>query len=127
VKPRRKQKTKPPQKRRKTDSFGWDDAWAIGRFDLGLSEEEFWALTPRKFRALLKRLNRRERENEWLNARIIATIYNVNLDPKKRTKPYQAEDFMRTEKKKPDASKFKNKLMEQTQSQKETKKRRGVE
>lgn len=33
----------------------WDDLWAVARYDLGISEQEFWALTPRQFNLLVER------------------------------------------------------------------------
>jgi hypothetical protein len=33
----------------------WDVLWAYGRYDLGLSESEFWRLTPREFGLLADR------------------------------------------------------------------------
>lgn len=33
----------------------WETLWAYGRYDLGLSEAEFWSLTPREFSLLADR------------------------------------------------------------------------
>lgn len=38
--------------------------WAIARVDLGLSDEDFTQLTPRRLRALIKRHNRIESARE---------------------------------------------------------------
>lgn len=126
MRPRRKRKRARERGKRKPPPLTWDTAWAIGRFDLGLSEEEFWSLSPKKFFLLLDRLQRREREHEWLAHRIVATIVNVNIDPKKRKTPYQAEYFMRQYKKEPDAKAFQKRMMAQTESQKIEKWRKGV-
>lgn len=41
-----------PQKPQKTQSIKWEWIYFLGRFILGLSEEEFWKLTMRKFNAI---------------------------------------------------------------------------
>ena len=71
----------------------WLDWWAFGRYNLGLSEDEFWSLTLAQFDALTKRYNY---EQEWLDYRaalICAVIANVNRNPKKH-KAFQPKDFM---------------------------------
>lgn len=72
--------------------------WSFGRYNLGLSEREFWKLTPAQFYALSQR-HKQERELKMLDsASIVAAIYNVNRDPKKRKRPFSPYDFMPKEK-----------------------------
>lgn len=66
--------------------------WAVGRYDLGLGEEEFWRLSPRQFGALLERHNEEQRKEDWRAGMIAATIANALRG--KKGKAYQAEDFM---------------------------------
>ncbi len=43
--------------------LNWYELWAVGRYDLHLSEDEFWSLSPRQFHALTERHDARlERE-----------------------------------------------------------------
>ena len=76
--------------------------WSFARFDLHLSEDEFWSLTPVQFNALSGRY---AQQQDWLNYRaglIAAVIANVNRDPKKRRDPFTPQDFIqRTETEKP--------------------------
>lgn len=68
----------------------------MGRSDLGLSEPEFWALTPRLYRALLDRQRERVRaENDAANLRagvIAAAVSNV-FGGKKNGGAFSAKDF----------------------------------
>lgn len=52
--------------------------WAIGRYDLGLSDDEFEECTPKMFQALCKRRNVRIKYDRFANAMTAAAIYNVN-------------------------------------------------
>ncbi|AQU06109.1 hypothetical protein B1772_04745 [Dehalococcoides mccartyi] len=68
--------------------------WATARYDLHLTEDQFWRLTLKEYAALLKhhRINM-----EWQDYRaglICSVLANINRDPKKHTKPYTPADFM---------------------------------
>ena len=66
----------------------------MGRYDLGLSEEEFWGLTLKEFNALCERYGVNQ---EWLNYRaalICSVLANIARDPKKKGIPYTTQDFM---------------------------------
>ena len=66
----------------------------MGRYDLGLSEEEFWGLTLKEFNALSERYGVNQ---EWLNYRaalICSVLANIARDPKKKGTPYIPRDFM---------------------------------
>ena len=66
--------------------------WAVARYDLRLTEEEFWRLTPRQFFAL---------QDRWLNeveirdyhAALVATIL-ANIHRPKTKKPFKITDLM---------------------------------
>lgn len=71
--------------------------WSIGRYDLRLSEDEFWQLTLKEFNLLMKR-HKEQRSAELYNSALIcATIANVN---RSKGKHFQPSDFMPKEKKK---------------------------
>lgn len=66
--------------------------YSVARFQLGLSEEEFFDLTPLQFTYLTERY---EQERESLDFRagvIAATVANCNR--KKGSKAFKATDFM---------------------------------
>ena len=68
--------------------------WAVGRYDLGLGEDEFWALTIRELNALLERY---KSEHDWLNYRaalICSVLANTARDPKRKPRPFIPDDFM---------------------------------
>lgn len=66
--------------------------WAIARYDLHISSDDFYSLTPRKFDALIKRLERAQQHSDYMLAQIVS--YGVNFSmchPKDSVRP---EDFM---------------------------------
>lgn len=52
--------------------------WALARYDLGLSWEEFEELTPGMFQALCKRRNIRIKYERYAHAMTTSAVYNVN-------------------------------------------------
>ena len=66
----------------------------MGRFDLGLSEEELWNLTLPEFNALVER-KREQDERADLRAGIVAAVI-ANVFRGKGTRAYQPYDFMPT-------------------------------
>ena len=71
---------------------------AFGRYDLGLSEEEFWHLTPRELMALQER---HEEAQEWQDYRAgVVAAAIVNMLKTKGGKTYKPQDFMPTRKQK---------------------------
>jgi hypothetical protein len=54
------------------------DLWALARYDLGLSWEEFEELTPAMFQALCKRRNVRIKYERLANALTASVVANVN-------------------------------------------------
>ncbi len=66
----------------------------MGRYDLHLTEDEFWELTMRELNALSER---HEESHEWLNYRaalICSVLANTVRDPKRKTRPFVPDDFM---------------------------------
>ena len=68
--------------------------WAIGRYDLGLSEDALWRLTLRRYDALHARWKAREHREDYRTATICAAFWEVFRDHDKRLSPYTPEDFM---------------------------------
>lgn len=58
-------------------------------------------MTPRQFHALSKRYRDQQEAEVYSVSRVVAAIYDVNRDPKKRKKPITAEDFIRVKPKTP--------------------------
>lgn len=67
----------------------------MGRYDLGLTSEEFYTLQPRQLDALIKRHEREKQETEFLSAQIASCIVNFSMAHPK--KPLQPRDFMPSE------------------------------
>lgn len=67
--------------------------WALGRFDLGLGEEEVWRETPRRLLLLLERYKAGERRRDRRAGEIVAGYYNVHRNERKRPEPYTWEDI----------------------------------
>jgi len=67
--------------------------WSIGRYDLRLSEDEFWALTPREFSLLLRRW---QVEGKWREAMAAITpwvLASIHRDTKSKREPWLLSDF----------------------------------
>ena len=66
----------------------------MGRYDLNLTEEEFWELTLKELNALIERFRSGQ---DWLNYRaalISSVIANTARDPKRKPTAYVPGDFM---------------------------------
>lgn len=59
-----------------------------------MSDREFWRLTPYEFRLLQDAYEEREEQADYRAYELIALTASIHRDPKKRKKPYKAEDFM---------------------------------
>jgi len=77
----------------------------FGRYDVGLSEEEFWELTPAQYDLLAKRHIDHEKgkirleeakleRSDYQAALICCVLANINRDKKKKPTPYKVDDFM---------------------------------
>ncbi len=73
--------------------------WATGRFDLRLTEDEFWHLTLKELNALITRFNKNE---DWLNYRVgmICSVLS-NIWRAKGAKIRTPQDFFPTGKREP--------------------------
>lgn len=69
------------------------DLWAVGIYDLGLSEEHFLRLTLKELDALCKRKKQNDRRTESHSALVACMIHNTNCDPKN---VLDVDDFMTT-------------------------------
>ena len=66
--------------------------WSIARYDLGLSSDEFFSITPRQFDALLKRHRYKVESTEFMFAQLTSWIANTGF--RSTEKPTSAFDFM---------------------------------
>ena len=71
----------------------WRETWALGRFDLGLSEDEFWHLSPGLFDALWTRFELAHERYLEGHAMVCAATTNVHIDHEKGT-PVSPDFFM---------------------------------
>lgn len=60
--------------------------------DFGLSEAEFWRLTPREYGIMKRRFEASEERKDYRAALI--TSWVANSIPSKRKRPYKPDDFM---------------------------------
>lgn len=66
--------------------------WAYGVYDLKLSSEDFWNLTPAQLSVLSYQHREKLRREDW-RVGIVASIL-VNINKKKGARSSQPEDFM---------------------------------
>ena len=72
------------------------DLWAIGRYDLGLTDDEFGVLTPGLLEALLDRKQAESKQDYFRTGLISAAVINTSMAAPKR--PVSALDFVPGEK-----------------------------
>ncbi len=70
----------------------WDRCWSNARIHLGLTDEQFFSLTPRQFSLLMDRHKEREELKEFLSAQVVAAIVNHSFSPPE--KEQAPADFM---------------------------------
>jgi len=66
--------------------------WSIARYDLGLSDSEFWELTPAQFDALNARLFQKIQREDFRAGQICSTLCNLKRQ-KKSASVWQAHQF----------------------------------
>jgi hypothetical protein len=94
----------PPGKRgqrKPSEPLDWLTLWAVGRYDLRLSEADFWKLTFKKLDALLKRRQFDIDTGDRQAALICAVLANIHRDPKK-SRAYTVQDFLPQKPKSPE-------------------------
>jgi hypothetical protein len=64
----------------------------VARYDLHLTADEFYDLTPRQFDALLRRHQRKEEHDEFMFAQLTSWVANTGF--KSASKVTQPKDFM---------------------------------
>jgi hypothetical protein len=67
----------------------------VARYDLHLSDDDFYALTPRQFDALLKRKKVETVASEFLLAQLTSWVANSGF--RSTVKPTKPQDFMPSE------------------------------
>lgn len=82
----------------KADTPEWLQLWALVRYDLKLSEKEFWELSVDQLEALVARRNLELERQDYHAALICWVLANIHRGPKQ--KPYQITDFMPNAKRK---------------------------
>lgn len=65
----------------------------MGRYDLGLSDEEFGRLTPERYEALLGRWRVKQRREDARAALIASILANAYRDSEARPDPWRIDDF----------------------------------
>ena len=68
--------------------------WAFGRYDLNLSEVEFWNLTLKELNALIERCNSNDDRQNYRTALLCSVIANTVRNRKKKARPFTPEDFL---------------------------------
>ena len=74
--------------------------WASGRFDLGLTEDEFWNLTLKEFNALSARFKDAQDWQNYRAAMICCVVANTVRTKTKKPLPWVPSDFMPTRERK---------------------------
>lgn len=70
--------------------------WAVGIYDLGLTDEQWRRLTLRKYDALVKRFSNKLEREDFRIAKLSAVAYNANGVKRKsgNKDPWSVDDFM---------------------------------
>jgi hypothetical protein len=69
--------------------------WSCARYDLHLSDDDFYSLTPRQFDSLLKRHRNKVIDTEFLFANLTSWVANTGF--RSTEKPTEPKDFMPSE------------------------------
>lgn len=75
----------------------------MGRYDLGLSDGDFWALTLRRLMALIDRRKAQIQIEDRRAGTIVAMMYNLKRDAKKDPKGWTWQDVFPEHKEAPRA------------------------
>jgi hypothetical protein len=70
----------------------WISWWSFATVDLGLSNEQFYSLTPRMLHALRKRHERQQEHQDAMLAQLTSCL--VNFSYRAPEKPTKWQDFM---------------------------------
>lgn len=63
-------------------------------FDLGLTEEKFWSMTPAEFSFIWERWMQAEERSDRRVAAVLCTVSNAFRDTKKKPSPFTLDDFL---------------------------------
>ena len=74
--------------------------WAVGIYDLGLTDEQWKRLTLRRYDALVKRFSSKLEREDFQIAKLSAVIYNANNVRRKGNdkRPWIADNFINSKK-----------------------------
>lgn len=70
------------------------ELWAFARYDLGLSDEEFWDLSVEQFNALIERHITEQENRDLRAAQICCVLANIHRDTRKKPRPFEIKDFL---------------------------------
>ena len=70
----------------------WLRLWSHARIDLGLSDREFWSITPRQLSYLDKRWKAQQEREEYYTGLLASVVANCQFNPPKE--PFAPSDFM---------------------------------
>ena len=83
---------------------------------MGLTDAEFWCLTPKEYSYLVKRFGQEQERYDRRAALVSSVIANVNRNTKKRKRPYTVQDFMPRAGKKKSKKMTNNELLKKVES-----------
>lgn len=72
----------------------WLELWSFGRYDLRLTDEEFWELSWDEFSALTERYLKEQESRDYRAALVCWILANAHRDTRKKPKPFEIKDFM---------------------------------
>jgi hypothetical protein len=67
--------------------------WSVGVYDLGLTTERFWALTPREYRALADRQLEAQKADDWRFGQLATLVAGVAGSKRSNGTPFEPWDF----------------------------------
>jgi len=68
--------------------------WSRARFDLHLTDEEFWELTPREITWLLRRWKEEQIRQDRRSATIAWILAESNRNRTRRARPFSPDEFL---------------------------------
>lgn len=81
-------------KKDKAEAADWPKIWSYARYELRLSDDEFWSLTPLQFSLLSDRHEERRVLDLHGSAIVASVVANANRDAKKQPRPFTPADFL---------------------------------
>lgn len=72
----------------------WERLWSTARIELGLSDAEFWRLTPRELDLLTVAQRRKKRMDVLPMALLIQMTANIHRDTQQRFQPFELDEVL---------------------------------